>query len=172
MSDDGLCGIEDPHSPRTCQHGMGHAGAHSWDARPSGIHVFGGTYASCECGATRWEITATLIGCKACGKVWGRVNGQWVEDSGRTYTVNGARVNDGPMRLQPDGALVVDRAIEVPVPVDFIPLKFVGPEDPLTKDEDFIIPGTAPEPTDPITDDADLEYVRKNLFAALKKEKP
>jgi hypothetical protein len=152
---------------------MGHAGAHSWEARPSGIHVFGGTYASCECGATRWEISATLIGCKACGKVWGRVNGQWVEETERQFNILGAKVQDSAPRLTPEGDIVVDRKIQLAKPVDYIPLKFVVPENPLTKDEDFVIPGKSSAPvTDPITDDADLEYVRKNLWAALKKEKP
>jgi ribosomal protein L32 len=34
----------------------------------------------CACGADDWCITATLIQCRACLKVWGRVNGIWIED--------------------------------------------------------------------------------------------
>ncbi len=34
----------------------------------------------CECGANDWETTATLIRCRGCGRVWGRVNGAWVQD--------------------------------------------------------------------------------------------
>lgn len=35
----------------------------------------------CECGGCL-DIKATLIGCRSCGTVWGRVNGAWVEDPG------------------------------------------------------------------------------------------
>lgn len=31
------------------------------------------------CKADDWTITATLIECRACKTLWGRVNGQWVE---------------------------------------------------------------------------------------------
>lgn len=121
----------------------------------------------------RWEISATLVGCPECGKVWKWENGQWVEETGRTFTVNGARVVESAPTLHKDGTLTVERAVEVPVPVDFIPFSFVVPENPLTKDEDFVIPGNAPALSDEsMTNDADLEYVRKNLFASLKKEKP
>lgn len=34
----------------------------------------------CECGATAWNISATLIACKSCGRLWGRCNEQWVFD--------------------------------------------------------------------------------------------
>jgi hypothetical protein len=34
----------------------------------------------CECGADDWQTSATLISCKQCGRVWGRVNGKWVLD--------------------------------------------------------------------------------------------
>lgn len=37
----------------------------------------------CECGATgwnNWDISATLIRCRSCGRTWGRVNGVWVFD--------------------------------------------------------------------------------------------
>jgi hypothetical protein len=34
----------------------------------------------CECGAEDWQTSATLISCKRCGRVWGRVNGRWVLD--------------------------------------------------------------------------------------------
>lgn len=127
----------------------------------------------CECGADRWEISATLIGCKACGRVWGRVNGQWVEETERQFNILGAKVQDSAPRLTPEGDLVVDRKIQLAKPVDYIPLSFVVPDsDPLSQDEDFFIPGKAPaSSSDPITDDPDLEYVRKNLFAALNKDK-
>lgn len=37
--------------------------------------------AACEyCGSTNWDVTATLIGCRGCGVVYGRVNGGWVLD--------------------------------------------------------------------------------------------
>lgn len=36
--------------------------------------------AACECGAVEWQMSATLIGCKRCGRHWGRVNGAWVLD--------------------------------------------------------------------------------------------
>lgn len=45
MNTDGTCGIEDPHSPRTCAYGIGHSGAHSWEARPAGFHISGGVTA-------------------------------------------------------------------------------------------------------------------------------
>ena len=35
---------------------------------------------ACECGANNWTISATLISCKGCGRLWGRVNGAWVFD--------------------------------------------------------------------------------------------
>lgn len=35
----------------------------------------------CEfCNCTRWTITATMIACKGCGALYGRVNGSWVLD--------------------------------------------------------------------------------------------
>lgn len=34
----------------------------------------------CECGAVDWRVTTTLIECNGCGRIWGRVNGQWVID--------------------------------------------------------------------------------------------
>ena len=39
---DGDCGCEEFHGPRVCTFGMGHAGPHSWEARPSGVRLFGG----------------------------------------------------------------------------------------------------------------------------------
>ncbi|HEY5444457.1 MAG TPA: hypothetical protein VIJ87_08325, partial [Pyrinomonadaceae bacterium] len=33
----------------------------------------------CQCGADNWCITATMIECLACFRLWGRVNGLWVE---------------------------------------------------------------------------------------------
>lgn len=33
---------------------------------------------TCECGADDWCITATMIECRACKRLWGRVNGQWI----------------------------------------------------------------------------------------------
>jgi hypothetical protein len=33
----------------------------------------------CEfCQVDDWTITATLIACRGCSALWGRVNGQWV----------------------------------------------------------------------------------------------
>ena len=127
----------------------------------------------CDCGADRWEISATLIGCKACGKVWGRVNGQWVEETERQFNILGAKVQDSAPRLTPEGDLVVDRKIQLAKPVDYIPLKFVVPEEnPLTKDEDFFIPGKAPEGgLKELMDDGDVKYFRKKLFDALNKDK-
>jgi hypothetical protein len=37
---------------------------------------------TCPCGADDWEITATLIECRACLRLWGRVNGIWVQAEG------------------------------------------------------------------------------------------
>lgn len=38
-------------------------------------------FVSCEyCGGTNWNVTATLIGCRGCGVIYGRVNGGWVLD--------------------------------------------------------------------------------------------
>jgi len=34
----------------------------------------------CACKADRWEVSATLIGCLGCGRVWARCNGVWVAD--------------------------------------------------------------------------------------------
>ncbi len=34
----------------------------------------------CKCGSRSYNITATLIGCRGCPRVWGRVNGLWVLD--------------------------------------------------------------------------------------------
>jgi hypothetical protein len=31
-----------------------------------------------ECMGDDWIITATMISCRACGSMWGRVNGQWI----------------------------------------------------------------------------------------------
>ena len=39
--------------------------------------MYGATGEQCQCGADDWIITATLIGCACCPRVWGRVNGQW-----------------------------------------------------------------------------------------------
>jgi hypothetical protein len=36
-----------------------------------------GEACSC-CGADDWVITATLISCRNCEALWGRVNGQWI----------------------------------------------------------------------------------------------
>lgn len=32
----------------------------------------------CDCGAEDWCITATLIECRSCKRLWGRVNGKWI----------------------------------------------------------------------------------------------
>lgn len=33
----------------------------------------------CEfCGADNWTITATMIECRNCKALWGRVNGRWI----------------------------------------------------------------------------------------------
>jgi len=34
----------------------------------------------CACGSRSYGITATLIDCRGCGRIWGRVNGLWVLD--------------------------------------------------------------------------------------------
>lgn len=36
----------------------------------------------CPCGAggPLWDVSATQITCRGCGRVWGRVNGHWVMD--------------------------------------------------------------------------------------------
>jgi hypothetical protein len=33
----------------------------------------------CECGVDNWCITETLIECRGCFRLWGRVNGIWIE---------------------------------------------------------------------------------------------
>jgi hypothetical protein len=37
-------------------------------------------YEPCECGSTQYDLSATLIACKRCGRLWGRVNGARVLD--------------------------------------------------------------------------------------------
>ena|SRR5690606_24082098 len=49
---------------------------------------------SCEyCGGTNWHVTATLISCRGCGVIYGRVNDGWVLDldtvPGRKYDLQG-----------------------------------------------------------------------------------
>lgn len=34
----------------------------------------------CYCGSSDFEVSATLIGCKNCGRVWGRCEGIWRYD--------------------------------------------------------------------------------------------
>ena len=34
---------------------------------------------NCRCGADNWCIAATMIECRACFRLWGRVNGLWIE---------------------------------------------------------------------------------------------
>ena len=35
---------------------------------------------TCECGASDWLVTATMIECNQCKRLWGRCNGIWVPD--------------------------------------------------------------------------------------------
>lgn len=35
----------------------------------------------CICGVSNWEVSATMIHCRSCGRVWGRCNGLWILDT-------------------------------------------------------------------------------------------
>lgn len=50
----------------------------------------------CDCGARDWDIGATIIACKACGRLWGRVNGAWVYDPSSTPRTSAPPEGDSP----------------------------------------------------------------------------
>lgn len=106
----------------------------------------------CACQQSAWEISATLIRCRACGRLWGRCNGVWRLDPDtcphtrfqegdknrsavcvdcdaivRVDVVRGALVRD-LVKQRLDGDLVVDRTIVPPKPIEFVKFNFVVPD--------------------------------------------
>lgn len=48
----------------------------------------------CICGANNFEISATQISCRKCGRLWGRVNERWIYDLATDPDYGGNSVKD------------------------------------------------------------------------------
>jgi hypothetical protein len=70
---------------------------------------------ACDCGSDNFEITATLIRCRACGRLWGRVNDAWVLDP------DSVPAAPSPAASEPSDAVQAARALAQSIPEQHAP---------------------------------------------------